>query len=153
MIPKRKYEKYTGYFENPSFANRLYLPAYGRQCKIKESPQSVLIIRIIVAYLWRRQLVCGDNSPQKLREYSSQNSALSVSCDTEINWIQKYNRYKTVSFDTEKTMPPYKPFLLIRIIMFRLTRCPYRAIVSSKSREPWLRKNCTSGIVRTQSLL
>nr|DAV37480.1 MAG TPA: hypothetical protein [Bacteriophage sp.] len=34
-----------------------------------------------------------------------------------------------------------------------MTLCPYRAIVSSKSREPWLRKNCTSGIARTQGFL
>ena len=82
---EKKYEKYTGYFENPSFANRLYLPAYDRQCKIKESPQSVLIIRIIVTCMWRRQSFCGDSSPQRLRGCSSQNSAPSVSCDTKIN--------------------------------------------------------------------
>ena len=41
MIPKRKYEKYSGYFKNPSFANRLHLHAYGRQCKIKECSLSV----------------------------------------------------------------------------------------------------------------
>ena len=52
-----------------------------------------------------------------------------------------------------KNNASYKPYLLIRIIMFRLTRYPYRAIVLLKSREPWLRKNCTSGIARTQCFL
>ena len=149
MIPKRRYEKYTGYFENPSFANRLYLPAYDRQCKIKACSQSILIACIIVTYVWRWQLFCGELSPQRLRGCSSQNSAPSVSFDSKINWIQKYTYYKTVSCDTENTIPPCKPFLLMRVRIFRLTRYRYHAIVSLKSREPWLRKNWTSGIART----
>jgi len=105
-----------------------------------------------MTYVWRGQLFCGELSPQRLRGCSSQNSAFPVSFDTKINWIQKYNRYKTVSYDTENTMQhPCKPFLLMRIIMFRLTRYRYHAIVSLKSWEPWLRKNCTSGFARTQA--